>query len=245
MKESILVKLHLQIKLKKIDEFIPLNSTNLPIERYKVENFGKEYKNLFVEDELTNSYCLKYFNYTLPFTGGYKFERFTYIRIRIYPCINSTDNNNTCNPQEIIDHYLSSGYFSFVVKDFGLNPSNYSYRVLPTFQDLYTTIDKRIYKNYILNFGVTEIHTDTGLVEENIKIDRYLQYRKDIQTFSFRNEEDYYAGKSVILIQLRLDDTILIQTRNYTRISEIFSRIGGYMQLMNTFFCWYHHLLID
>ena len=223
-------------KIKKNDEFITVNSTNLPIERCKVENFGKEYKNLFAEDELTNSYCLKNFNYTLPFTGGFKYERFTYIRIRIYPCVNSTDNNNTCKPQEIIDHYLSSGYFSIVVKDFGLNPSNYSYPVLPTFQDLYTTIDKRIYKNYILNFGVTEIHTDTGLIEENIKIDRYLQYRKDIQTFSFRNEEDYYAGKSVILIQLRLDDTILIQTRTYTRISEIFSRIGGYMQLMNTAF---------
>ena len=35
---------------------------------------------------------------------------------------------------------------------------------------------------------------------------------------------------------MRLDDTIYIQTRNYTKIHEIFSRIGGYMQLMNTIF---------
>ena len=63
-----------------------------------------------------------------------------------------------------------------------------------------------------------------------------MLYRKEVQTFSFRNEEDYYAGKSVILVQMRLDDTIYIQTRNYTKIHEIFSRIGGYMQLMNTIF---------
>ena len=207
----------------------------MPIERCQVENFGKNYQHLFTKEEFNNSYCLKDFNYTLTFAGGYKYEKFTYIRLRIYPCVNDSENHN-CKPQEEIDRFLTSGYFSIVIKDFGLNPSNYSFPVLPTFQDLYTTIDKRIYRNYILSFGVTEIQTDIGLLEENIKIDRYFQYRKEVQTFTFRNEEDYYAGKSVILCQIRLDDTIFVQTRTYTRITEIFSRIGGYMQLMNTAF---------
>jgi hypothetical protein len=223
-------------KAKINDEFVTVNTTNMPIERCNVANFGKNYQHLFAKDELSNSYCLKDFNYTLTLEGGYKYERFTYIRLRIYPCVNSTSNNNRCKPQEEIDKYLTSGYFSIVIKDFGLNPSNYTFPVLPTFQDLYTTIDKRIYRNYILSFGVTEIRTDTGLFEKKLKVDRYLQYRKEVQTFSFRDEKDYYAGKSVILVQLRLDDTILVQTRAYTRIPEIFSRIGGYMQLMNTAF---------
>ena len=223
-------------KVKKNNELVTVNTTSLPLERCNVKNFGKNYQHLFVEDELNSSYCLKDFNYTLTFAGGYKYERFTYIRLRIYPCVNSSSNNFSCRPQEDIDHYLKSGYFSIVIKDFGLNPSNYSFPVLPTYQDLYTTIDKQIYRNYILNFGVTEIRTDTGLFEEDIKVDRYFQYRKDIQTFTFRDEADYYAGKSVILVQIRLDDTLYIQTRSYTRISEIFSRIGGYMQLMNTVF---------
>ena len=38
------------------------------------------------------------------------------------------------------------------------------------------------------------------------------------------------------MVQLRLEDTIYIQKRTYTKISEIFSFIGGYMQLMNTVF---------
>ena len=222
-------------KIKINDELVTVNTTDLPIERCKIENFGKNYQHLFLENEFNNSYCLKDFNYTLTFAGGYKYEKFTYIRLRIYPCVNKT-SNNTCKPQEVIDNYLTSGYFSIVIKDFGLNPSNYSFPIIPTFQDLYTTIDKRIYRNYILNFGVTEIHTDIGLFQEKIKKERYLQYRKEVQTFSFRNEEDYYAGKSVILVQMRLDDTLYIQTRAYTRISEIFSRIGGYMQLINTVF---------
>ena len=221
---------------KKNDKFVTVQTKYLDIEKCKMENFGKNYQQLFVKDELNNSYCIKDLNYNLTLAGSYKYEKITYMRITIYPCVNSTKNNYTCKSQENIDYYMSSGYFSIVLKDFGLNPSNYSFPIVPTLQDIYTTIDKSLYKNYILNFGVTEIHTDTGLINNNIKILKYLQFRKAFENFSFRDEKDYYKGKSVILVQLRLEDTIFIQNRTYTKISEIFSRIGGYMQLMNTVF---------
>jgi len=218
------------------DEFITVYQQKLEIEKCKVENFGKDYQNLFVKDELNNSYCLKNFNYSLTFAGSYKYDRITYIRILVYPCVNSSNNNFSCKPQEQIDSYFKSGYFSIVLKDFGLNPSNYSSPRVPTLQDLYTTIDKRFSKNYILNFGLTEVHTDTSLIKEQLNKEKYLQFRKVLETFSFRDEKDYLSGQSLILVQLRLEDTIYIQKRTYTKISEIFSFIGGYMQLMNTVF---------
>ena len=223
-------------KVKVNDEFVTVDQRTLEYEKCNVEKFGKNFQHLFIKDELNNSYCLKNIDFNLTLTGGYKYERMTYIRIRIYPCVNNTENNNTCKPQDKIDYYMSSGYFSIIFKDFGLNPSNYSVPVLPKLQDLYTTIDKRLMKNYILNFGVTEVHTDTGIIQENIKINKYLQFRNELQTFSFRNEEDYYSGKSVILVQIKLDDNLSIQKRTYLKLSVIFSRIGGYMQLMNTVF---------
>ena len=223
-------------KAKINDELVTVYQQNLDFEKCNVINFGENYQHLFLEDELSNSYCLKKFERNLTLAGGYKYERFSYIRIRIYPCVNSTENNFTCKSQEEIDRFMSSGYFSIILKDIGLNPSNYSIPVLPTLQDLYTTIDKKIYKNYILNLGVTEIHTDIGLFQEKIKTQKYLQFRKEMETFTFRNEEEYYQGKSVIIAQLKLDDNINVQTRSYVKIPEIFSTIGGYMQLMNTAF---------
>jgi len=223
-------------KRKVGDQLETYETRYLDFEPCNIDNFGEDYKNLFVKDELANSYCLKDFNFSLTFAGGYKYERMAYIRVRAYPCVNSTKNNNGCKSQEEIDFYLTSGYFSIVFKDFGLNPSNYTNPVLPTLQDLYTTIDKSILKNYMLNFGITEIHTDTGLINEHIKVERYLKFRKELENFTYRDEKDYHEGRSLILAQLRLEDTVQIQTRNYTKISEIFSRIGGYMQLMNTVF---------
>ena len=221
----------------KIDgNFKTIINKELPLEKCKEENFGQDYQHLFIKGELLNSYCLKDFDYKITFAGGYKYERMTYIRMKIFPCRNSTENHNHCKPQEEIDFYFTSGYFSILLKDRGLNPSNYTYPTIPTLQDLYTTVDKRVYRSFILNFGLTEIHTDTGLFSENIRKDKYIQFRKEKQTFSFKDENDLKNEKESCLIQIRLDDTVLVQKRAYTKISEILSRIGGYMQLMHTIF---------
>ena len=231
-------------KAKVNNELVTVYQKTLDYERCDVSKFGDNYQHLFIEGELSNSYCLKDFNYNLTFAGGYKYERFSYIRIRIYPCVNSSENNNSCKSQDEIDYYMSSGYFSIILKDIGLNPSNYEIPLVPTLQDLYATIDKKIYKNYILNLGVTEIHTDKGLFSDEIDVKKYLQFRKEFQTFTFRDEEEYYKGKSVIIVQFKLDDNIIVQTRSYTKLPEIFSIIGGYMQLMNTVF-WLLSLIIN
>ena len=170
-------------RIKINGEFITKSITNLEYEQCKEENFGENYQHLFIKGELRNSYCLKDSNFNLTLTGGFKFEEMTYIRIKIFPCRNTTENNNHCKPQEEIDYYLSSGYFSILLKNFGLNPTNYSFPILPTLKDLYTTIDKHIYRNYIINFGITEIHTDKSLFFSDEQIDKYLQYKDSFETF--------------------------------------------------------------
>ena len=235
--ESIYIPEVVYIDRAKINgEFKTINRLTIPLEKCQEGTFGEDYQHLFAVGELANSYCFKDFDYNLTLQGGFKYEKMSYVRIKIFPCTNSTENNNKCKPQEEIDKYLTSGYFSILLKDIGLNPSNYTYPVIPTLQDLYTTVDRRIYKNYILTYGLTEVQTDTGLFDEQITYGKYFQFRKELENFVFREEEEYNSGNEIILVQIRLDDNILIQKRTYTKISEIFSRIGGYMQLMNTVF---------
>jgi len=235
--ESIYIPEVVYIDRAKINgKFKTINSLTLPFEKCQEGIFGKDYQHLFVVGELSNSYCLKDFNYNLTLQGGFKYEKMSYVRIKIYPCTNNTENNNKCKPQEEIDKYLTSGYFSILLKDIGLNPSNYSYPVIPTLQDLYTTVDKRFYKNLILTYGLTQVQTDIGLFNEKIANNKYIQFKKSFENFIFMEEEEYNNGKEIIFIEIRLDDHILIQKRTYTKISETFSRIGGYMQLMNTIF---------
>jgi hypothetical protein len=158
------------------------------------------------------------------------------LRIELYPCANTSENNNHCKSQEIIDYYMGKGLFSISLKDIGANPSNYINPVIQTIKNLYTTIDKKIYRDFIIFYGINEIQTDIGLLNEEIKTEQFLQFRNEYESFYFVDENDYYNGKSMISVDLRIDSIINIQKRTYTKLSEIFSSIGGYMQLTNTIF---------
>ena len=221
-------------RIKSEGKFKTIKNIELPYERCKEENFGKEYQKFFYEGELNTSYCLK--NYNITLAGGFKYDKMSYIRLKIFPCINTTENNNHCKPKEIIDRYISGAYLSLIIKDIGFNPSNFELPILPTIQDLYTTLDKKIFRDFILYFGLTEIQSDTGLFNEIINKEKYLRFRKQMQTFYFRDEKEYESGKEVCVIQIRLDDNIEVQKRTYTKLPEIFSKIGGYMQLISTVF---------
>ena len=224
----------LYIQRAKIDGiFKTLSIEELTYERCNENSFGEEYQKFFYEGELNNSYCLKDFNLTLA--GGYKYDIMNYIRIKIFPCINGTNNRYNCKPREIVDQYISGSYLSFIIKDIGLNPTNYSYPGTPTIQNIYTTLDKKFFRDFILSFGLSEVHSDIGFFNEIISKKRYLRYRKQESTIYFRDKE-YENDKEICAIQIRLDDNIEIQKRTYTKLAEIFSLIGGYMQLLHTIF---------
>ena len=207
---------------------------SLNVERCDVRKFGEEYQRQFTEGELNNSYCLNDINLTL--VGGSKYEKSSFIQIKIHPCTNSTDNNNHCKPQNVIDSYLTSGYFSITIIDIGLNPSNYSFPVIPIIQNLKTNVDITMCRESLIYMGITEVHTDIGLFSNLLKIERFLEYRKYSQSFFFINETEYHNGKEIFGAQIKLEEYIHVLKREYTKLSEIFSITGGYMQLISTLF---------
>ena len=207
---------------------------DLKIEKCKVEKFGKNYQHLFTEGEFDDSYCVS--NFDLALIGGFIYDKFSCIRILIYPCYNTTDNNY-CKPQEEIDKVLAGGYFSILLKDIGLNPNNHSYPILPTIQDFYTTISKDFYKDVIFNYEITDVISDDGIFYEKKRTERYLKYDRIKESFYLRNDtEYYYKGKSICKIEIRLSDNIHVQRRVYKKFASALSTTGGYMQLIYTIF---------
>ena len=222
------------IKKEKINGVeITKEEISLDVERCKVEKFGNNYQTQFTPGELSNSYCLKDFNLNL--IGGSK-QYLTYIQITIHPCVNKTENNNYCKSQTIIDSHLTSGYFYIIMKDIGLNPLNYSYPMIPTIHSVKTNVDITICRESLIYLGITEIDTDEGLFTNSIRKERYLQYRKYSQSFYFINKNEYLQGNEIFSGLIYLEDYIIVQKREYTKMSEVFSITGGYMQLISTIF---------
>jgi len=224
--------------IKEAGAFTERKETILNFERCNYLKFGKDYQNLFQKEEVYNSYCLKDFNLTLG--GGFKYNKISYIRINIYPCVNNTENNNHCLPQSEIDYYLTSTYFSVLARDIGLNPSNYSFPALPIIQDIRTNIDKSVKSEFILYFGIAEIDTDMGFFSSQIKKDTYLKYINSYHSI-FYYEDNYEENgnatkKEILTAQIRLQDNIYFQKRTYIKMSQVLSTTGGYMQVISTIF---------
>ena len=215
-------------------EFEMIESRDLVVEKCNQTKFGKNYQHLFTKGEFDNSYCISKLDLVL--IGGFIYDRLSMIRLHLFPCVNTTENNNHCKSQEIIDSFLAGGYFSIILKDIGLNPGNYSNPILPTLQNMYTTISKHFFKDLILFYEITEVKTDTGIFSESIEVQRFLKFDKRSESYFLRNEESYYKGESIAEIQIRLSDNIHVQNREYRKMHSAFAATGGYMQMLNTIF---------
>ena len=180
-----------------------------PMEEKEIEKFGEKYQSLLVEGELNNSYCISNINLTI--SRGSKLDRLSYIKVGIYPCVNNTENNNHCKSREVIDQHISGTFLTLLVKDIGLDPSNYSDPVIPIFKEIRTTLDKSFFRDLILYFGITEIQTDEGLLTENIHKENYINFIKSHQNIYYRDVVNYYNGETMGEIQFKIGDDIRIQ----------------------------------
>ena len=228
------VKVTYSEQIKEGSTIKTIEERELEIERCKQEKFGEKYQSLLVEGELNNSYCISNINLTI--SRGSKLDRLSYIKVGIYPCVNNTKNNNHCKSREVIDQHISGTFLTLLVKDIGLDPSNYSDPVIPIFKEIRTTLDKSFFRDLILYFGITEIQTDEGLLTENIHKKNYINFIKSHQNIYYRDVVHYYNGETMGEIQFKIGDDIRIQKRSFSKMTEVFAITGGYMQLISTIF---------
>ena len=133
----------------------------MPIERCQEEKYKS---NALKEVDFNNSYCIGDFDVNLISEKIH--NNYSVIEIQIYQCMNNTGNGHLCKPQEIIDETLEGGKFSVILKNIELNPSNYSYPILPTIYEFSSSISKYYYKNVIFLYKITKVWSYTGLFYE-------------------------------------------------------------------------------
>jgi len=91
----------------------------IKIERCNEDNIGTQYRQYFEGTDINNFYCLTDINYEIkPFINS--------IRIEVFPCKNTSENNNVCEQKEIIEEYLNNLLFIVYFQDIMLTPLNYS-----------------------------------------------------------------------------------------------------------------------
>ena len=208
----------------------------LELEKCNVSKFGEFYRDKF--RALKNLYCFKDMNETL--NGHFSYDNYSFFYIQFFPCINTTENNNHCQPPEVIDNYLRSTFISMEFEDIELNPHNYSYPVSSRNQDIYFTVGKKLFKEVHIFYQIINIETDLevlGIDElEKSKNEQFLKYHSTYQMSNIIEENIYETGESFCDISIKLYDQIRTQKRVYPKLISVLGDVGGFMEVVFSFF---------
>ena len=211
------------------------NTEMMEIERCSKDKINPNYNNFFEEDsQIYKYYCLNNINHILK-----PYENF--VLLQIFPCQNTTENNNQCKSKEFIEEFLNFRYFYIFFGDILITSLDYDFPV----KKRVNFIDGYIYKNfgqyYYTEMQLVQIETNTNIIGfdflTNPKMDEYIKF-DNVESipepgYDLDDKTNDLPGFE---IAFQLNDRVLLEKRQYTQFIDVLGEVGGLMEFINSFF---------
>jgi hypothetical protein len=223
---------------EKIGDNWNYNYKELEFEVCKLEKFGSKYKEIFRNVPLDNLYCLKGINETLK--GYMTSDVYSYYKILFHPCYNSTKNNFSCKPKEIIEKYITSTLIEFKMQDIELTPQYYNSPIEFQRRDIQGVAFKDLLQNIYTHLQIVNIETDEDILGftnfDKIKKEKYLKYEESFVHVAPISSNIMDVGGVFCSVTIQLAGKVLTQKRTYTKIIDVLGEVGGFMEVVYSFF---------
>ena len=211
---------------------------NLEVERCKLEKFGSKYKALFADQPLNDLYCMKNVNITLE--GYANLDRFSYINVKVFPCVNQTRDGEKCKDINTIAKFFAANTIEFKMEDNLLSPEIYKTPVEPLRKDINAPVFLTVYQKIYSYIQIVFIETDDDITGLNFlaksKVEKYPKYDNSQLIAAPGTADILKTGKAVCDITMQLHQKILTTRRKYTTLLEVLGDVGGLMELIYSFF---------
>lgn len=154
---------------------------------------------------------------------------FSYIEINFFRCSNSTNNNNHCFSNEMIDYYLRDMLLIWGTLDYDIDNELHGNPFVPQVFTEGFKISKELYNMIRVKNKKVEYISDTGLISNNIETFVYsLHDITEVQTY---NLSDDYPNLFKSLI-IETSGKREIHTRKYQRIQEALAIVSAVLNFM-------------
>ena len=206
---------------------------NLEIRPCSIDKIGSKYKKFFVDSPLDKYYCFNKINHTLKaYMNSFAFK--------IYPCKNTSENNNHCKSKEIIDFYLNGNNFVIILEDIIITPLKFERPVKERTNELYTTLYKTFGQYLYIEMQLVSIETNKNIIGfdflTNEKIENFIKYDTlEIIPQPGYDLNDKSNNYPVCEVEFQLKDKILSEKRGYTQLIDVLGEVGGFMEFINSF----------
>ena len=206
----------------------------------EVSDFGSNYQNIMAKKNISQMFCPEKVDLVLE--GYYTMEKYSYIKVNFKRCVNTTENNNSCLPNNIIEQYLTVTRIDTKLQDIELVPQDYENPVRYLEREIVGTSLRGLYPQITVEMQIVIIETDNNIIGfeglANVKKDKYLKYDTKIINAipigSLISTVDSSNNLNEIIIQL--SSNILYQKRTYTQLIDVLGDVGGLMEIINMIF---------
>ena len=224
------IKAHHIRKIKNKEPIIK----DLEIETCNIDKFGTNFTELFKDESLNNSYCLKKVDQTLE---GYSYlNNFSYFNLQIYPCVNQTKDGRPCKDYNTIYNFFKENYVEFKMQDILLTPENYTFPVKASKKDITCPIFLDLYQKTYSYIQIVRVETNEDIIGFNLnqknKIEIFTKYQDSFVLTSPGTDEILKTGGHVADLTLQLAANVLTQRRKYKTLLDVMEEVGGLMELL-------------
>ena len=215
------------------DGFAHSNYTtqNLSLFDCTEEDFSPENKKSYDDNNLRFGVC---FNDTQKIGGYFDSPYAKFVVIGVSRCVNSSENNYSCLPQEEINELMFSSkqfQISMYYEDLSYDAKNYSSPLSPFMRVKSYFIDPDFTKVQNIFFQEYKVFTDNGIIGNEYS----NVTRKRIES----TETRFYSGNmnsSLIYIRIFTSDITQTYTRSYMKLQDALGQLGVVFNLIFSFF---------
>ena len=158
-------------------------------------------------------------NYTLR--GEYGATDFFSYDVRLFKCINSTENGNICAPEEEIKEQFMDlfifAYFSHII----VNPLDLHTPILDTYFSFISPLSLGFSRQDIIKFQLVEFLSDEAFLLEEYKVTNSFEFKEKISDIKIGDNPQFYRGLySLYNLKKKI-------SRNYIKIKKVAADVGG------------------
>ena len=208
---------------------------DLGVEPCQLEKFGSKYIDLFKDQPLERLYCVKKINFTLE--GFDTLERYSYMNIKLFPCVNSTKDGTPCQNQTVLNAFFQKNKIEFKIEDNLLIPEIYDTPAEPQRKDINAAVFLKMYQKIYAYIQIVFIETEDDITGLNFnaknKFEKYPKFEGS-KVIAIPGDERILQipGQPICDITLQLDQKVLTTKRKYTTLLEVLGDVGGLMEIM-------------
>lgn len=214
-----------QVTINQTKNGTKMTSENFRMETCRRDHFDKldeKTKKYFLNLDLNSFFCIPKEIKNLTILGAFDQSVFKTVKFTASICSNSSYNNDCLTPQEI-KNSVARGFIGIYFVDYNINPGNY--------ENFYETQPKEVFTNFMVEsqkeidifMRNNYIETDDGLIIEDVKQERVVNY--DSHT-----EMDFkVADPDFLSIYLKIKQKNAYYKRKYCKIQESLADIGGFI----------------